>query len=164
MTSDSSISVHVIRFCFDPRITLCLYLVPDLSKQGRCDISGYIWWSMSGGMMIRCAATTALICAALTAPVTGAAQDLAPVRPSGTPIEKVQDPAVAAAEVARFVAVASRCDPEYIDTVRPGDGPGDTALQFHGRPGAPLRVLYAIRDTLQSPDMLQTGQRLTIPS
>lgn len=45
-----------------------------------------------------------------------------------------------------------------------GDGPANTALQFYGKPSAFERILEGNIGTLQSPDKIQVGQRLIIPS
>ncbi|MEH6645883.1 LysM peptidoglycan-binding domain-containing protein [Sulfitobacter sp.] len=49
-------------------------------------------------------------------------------------------------------------------TVKPGDSLAYISLQFYGLPDAYSRIIEANRDTLQSPDMIQLGQRLIIPS
>ncbi|MCX7565608.1 LysM peptidoglycan-binding domain-containing protein [Sulfitobacter sp. F26169L] len=49
-------------------------------------------------------------------------------------------------------------------TVQPGDSIAFISLQFYGMPSAYQRIVTANRDTLQSPDMIQVGQRLIIPS
>jgi nucleoid-associated protein YgaU len=49
-------------------------------------------------------------------------------------------------------------------TVRAGDSLAYISLQFFGVLGAYTRILEANRDTLQSPDKIQVGQRLIIPS
>lgn len=49
-------------------------------------------------------------------------------------------------------------------TVMPGDSLAYISLQFYGVPSAYTRIMDANRDTLQSPDKIQVGQRLIIPS
>jgi nucleoid-associated protein YgaU len=49
-------------------------------------------------------------------------------------------------------------------TVRAGDSLAYISLQFFGVLNAYTRILEANRDTLQSPDKIQVGQRLIIPS
>ena len=48
--------------------------------------------------------------------------------------------------------------------VQPGDSLAYIALQFLGSPTAYKRILEANRSTLQSPEQIQIGQRLIIPS
>lgn len=49
-------------------------------------------------------------------------------------------------------------------TVQKGDSLAYIALQFYGKPSAYTRIIEANRNILQSPDEIQTGQRLVIPS
>ncbi|UWR22187.1 LysM peptidoglycan-binding domain-containing protein [Sulfitobacter sp. S190] len=49
-------------------------------------------------------------------------------------------------------------------TVEAGDSLAYISLQFYGKPSEFQRIFEANRDTLQSPDKLQIGQRLKIPS
>ncbi len=48
--------------------------------------------------------------------------------------------------------------------VGPGDSLAYIALQFYGQPSAFQRIFEANRDMLQSPEHIQIGQRLIIPS
>lgn len=75
----------------------------------------------------------------------------------------------AALDMSRRIFAASNARTELIDgnrtyTVQTGDSLAYIALQFYGRPSAYKRILDANRDTLQSPDQIQQGQRLIIPS
>lgn len=49
-------------------------------------------------------------------------------------------------------------------TVEPGDSLAYISLQFYGRTNAYLRIYEANRSTLSSPDNIQIGQKLVIPS
>lgn len=75
----------------------------------------------------------------------------------------------AAIGMSRKIFAASNARTEAVDgrriyTVRRGDSLAYIALQFYGRPDAFDSILEANRDTLQSPDEIQIGQRLIIPS
>lgn len=74
----------------------------------------------------------------------------------------------AAGNMSRGAFVASQARTEdalgtRIYTVQAGDSLAYIALQFFGSPHAYDRILGGNRDTLQSPDMIQVGQRLIIP-
>ena len=74
----------------------------------------------------------------------------------------------AARNMARMVFAASTARTQTLDgqriyTVRAGDSLAYIALQFYGQPDAYVRILAANRNTLQSPDKIQEGQRLIIP-
>ena len=49
-------------------------------------------------------------------------------------------------------------------TVKPGDSLAYISLQFFGKADAYKRILQANRETLHSPDQIQIGQRIVIPS
>lgn len=75
----------------------------------------------------------------------------------------------AALDMSRRVFAASVARTQFVQgqrvyTVQPGDSLAYIALQFFGMPGEYERILDANPDTLQSPDKIQTGQRLIIPS
>jgi hypothetical protein len=75
----------------------------------------------------------------------------------------------AAIGMSRKIFAASNARTQTVDgnrvyTVRHGDSLAYIALQFYGRPDAFDSILDANRDTLQSPDEIQIGQRLIIPS
>jgi hypothetical protein len=75
----------------------------------------------------------------------------------------------AAHEMSRKVFAASNAgttveDGMRVYTVRAGDSLAYISLQFFGVLNAYTRILEANRDTLQSPDKIQVGQRLIIPS
>jgi nucleoid-associated protein YgaU len=75
----------------------------------------------------------------------------------------------AAIGMSRKIFAASNARTQTVDgnrvyTVRNGDSLAYIALQFYGRPDAFDSILDANRDTLQSPDEIQIGQRLIIPS
>lgn len=75
----------------------------------------------------------------------------------------------AAYEMSRKVFAASNARTTDVGglrvyTVRAGDSLAYISLQFYGVLGAYTRILEANRDTLQSPDKIQVGQRLIIPS
>jgi nucleoid-associated protein YgaU len=75
----------------------------------------------------------------------------------------------AALDMSRKVFAASPARTETVDgtryyTVQRGDSLAYIAMQFYGRPAAFDRILEVNRNTFQSPDKIQTGQRLIIPS
>lgn len=75
----------------------------------------------------------------------------------------------AAREMSRKIFAVSPARSEHLSslrlfTVTQGDSHAYIALQFYGLPDAYSRIIEANRDTLQSPDMIQLGQRLIIPS
>ncbi|MEP1766977.1 MAG: LysM peptidoglycan-binding domain-containing protein [Sulfitobacter sp.] len=77
--------------------------------------------------------------------------------------------AAAAREMSRQIFAASPVHSEEIGgkrtyVVEPGDSLAYIALQFYGKPGAFDRIFEANKETLQSPDKIQVGQRLIIPS
>ena len=83
--------------------------------------------------------------------------------------DKSRENAAAAHEMSRKVFAASNArtsekDGRRIYTVRTGDSLAYISLQFYGMPSAYKRILEANPDTLQSPDRIQVGQRLIIPS
>src|SRR5678815_5104538 len=47
--------------------------------------------------------------------------------------------------------------------VKSGDNLSKISKQFYGDANEYMRIFYANRDTLKDPDMIQIGQRLTIP-
>ena len=47
--------------------------------------------------------------------------------------------------------------------VRSGDNLSKISKQFYGDPNDYMRIYYANRDKLRDPDMIQVGQKLTIP-
>lgn len=47
--------------------------------------------------------------------------------------------------------------------VKPGDNLSKISKQFYGDPNEYMRIFYANRDKLRDPDMIQVGQKLTIP-
>ena len=47
--------------------------------------------------------------------------------------------------------------------VRSGDNLSKISKQFYGDPNEYMRIYYANRDKLRDPDMIQVGQKLTIP-
>jgi len=49
-------------------------------------------------------------------------------------------------------------------TVKPGDSLAYISLQFFGKADAYKRIMQANRETLHSPDQIQIGQRIVIPS
>lgn len=55
-------------------------------------------------------------------------------------------------------------DGQRVYRVQTGDSLAYIALQFYGSPNAYTRILEANRSTLQSPEQIQIGQRLIIPS
>jgi nucleoid-associated protein YgaU len=74
----------------------------------------------------------------------------------------------AALDMSRKVFAASPARTEIVGgtryyTVQKGDSLAYIAMQFYGRPAAFDRILEVNRNTLQSPDKIQTGQRLIIP-
>ena len=77
--------------------------------------------------------------------------------------------AEAAREMSRRIFIASTVRSEDIGgkrtyIVEAGDSLAYISLQFYGKPSAFVRIFEANRDTLQSPDQIQIGQRLIIPS
>lgn len=75
----------------------------------------------------------------------------------------------AALDMSRKVFAASVARTQFVNgrrmyTVQPGDSLAYIALQFFGMPEEYDRILEANRNTLQSPDKIQIGQRLIIPS
>lgn len=75
----------------------------------------------------------------------------------------------AALGMSRKVFQASTARTRYVGgqrvyTVQEGDSLAYIALQFYGMPNEYKRILEANRATLQSPDQIQLGQRLIIPS
>lgn len=79
------------------------------------------------------------------------------------------DGPAAARDMSRRIFAASPARSETVGglrlyTVQPGDSLAYISLQFYGMPDAYTRILEANRDTLQSPDKIQIGQRLIIPS
>lgn len=88
---------------------------------------------------------------------------------AGLMAEQTLEGAAAAREMSRKIFVASPARSENIAgqrvyTVQSGDSLAYIALQFYGLPQAYTRIIEANRDTLQSPDTIQVGQRLIIPS
>lgn len=67
---------------------------------------------------------------------------------------------VFAASVARTQAVNGA----RVYTIQSGDSLAYIALQFYGKPDEYKRILDANRNTLHSPDQIQIGQRIVIPS
>lgn len=65
---------------------------------------------------------------------------------------------------AASVARTRNLDGKRVYDVQPGDSLAYIALQFFGNPMAYKRILDANPDTLQSPERIQIGQRLVIPS
>jgi nucleoid-associated protein YgaU len=47
--------------------------------------------------------------------------------------------------------------------VKPGDNLSKISKQFYGDPNEYMRIFYANRDKLRDPDLIQAGQKLTIP-
>jgi LysM repeat protein len=47
--------------------------------------------------------------------------------------------------------------------VKPGDNLSKISKQFYGDPDEYMRIYYANQDKLKDPDMIQVGQKLTIP-
>lgn len=83
------------------------------------------------------------------------------------------DGTVAGAEAARemsrraFAASSAKTSDvkgERVYTVEPGDSLAYISLQFYGRPSEFTRIFEANRGVLSSPDRIQIGQRLIIPS
>lgn len=77
--------------------------------------------------------------------------------------------AEAAREMSRQIFAASTAKAEEVDgvrtyTVQSGDSLAYIALQFYGKPSAFDRIFNANQAVLQSPDKIQVGQRLIIPS
>ena len=77
--------------------------------------------------------------------------------------------AEAAREMSRKIFAASTVQSREVGgkrtyVVDPGDSLAYIALQFYGKPSAFQRIFDANRDTLQSPEKIQIGQRLIIPS
>jgi len=77
--------------------------------------------------------------------------------------------AEAAREMSRKIFAASTVQSREVGgkrtyVVEPGDSLAYIALQFYGKPSAFQRIFDANRDTLQSPEKIQIGQRLIIPS
>lgn len=77
--------------------------------------------------------------------------------------------AEAAQELSRRAFAASRAQSEVVSgtrvyTVVSGDSLGYIALQFYGSTAEYSRIFEANRDILDSPDLIQIGQRLTIPN
>jgi len=77
--------------------------------------------------------------------------------------------AEAAREMSRQIFAASTVHSEEVGgqrmyVVETGDSLAYIALQFYGMPSAFDRIFEANKDTLQSPDKIQVGQRLIIPS
>lgn len=75
----------------------------------------------------------------------------------------------AALDMSRKVFAASIARTQFVNgeriyTVQPGDSLAYIAMQFFGMPGEYHRILEANPNTLQSPDKIQIGQRLIIPS
>lgn len=76
---------------------------------------------------------------------------------------------LAAEEMGRRAAEASRAKSERVSGLRvylvePGDSLAYISLQFYGKPKDYLRIFEANRNILTSPDEIQIGQRLIIPS
>ena len=65
---------------------------------------------------------------------------------------------------AASVARTRNLNGKRVYDVQPGDSLAYIALQFFGNPMAYKRILDANPDTLQSPERIQIGQRLIIPS
>ena len=65
---------------------------------------------------------------------------------------------------AASVARTHNVNGERVYRVQAGDSLAYIALQFYGNPTAYKRILDANRSTLQSPEQIQIGQRLIIPS
>lgn len=75
----------------------------------------------------------------------------------------------AALDMSRKVFAASIARTQFVNgervyTVQPGDSLAYIAMQFFGMPGEYQRILDANPNTLQSPEKIQIGQRLVIPS
>ena len=75
----------------------------------------------------------------------------------------------AARDMSRTTFMASRIQSSKVDgkrhyTVGAGDSLAYISLQFYGKPDAFQRIVDANRKTLQSPEKIQIGQRLIIPS
>lgn len=66
----------------------------------------------------------------------------------------------------RAIAQAAPADAsgERVYTVEPGDSLAYIALQFYGNTNGYLRIFQANRDKLSSPERIQIGQKLVIPS
>ena len=47
--------------------------------------------------------------------------------------------------------------------VKPGDNLSKISKEFYGDPNEYMRIFYANRDKLRDPDLIQVGQKLTIP-
>lgn len=47
--------------------------------------------------------------------------------------------------------------------VKPGDNLSKISKQFYGDPNEYMRIFYANQDKLRDPDLIQVGQKLTIP-
>ncbi|KIN63188.1 LysM domain protein [Sulfitobacter noctilucicola] len=74
----------------------------------------------------------------------------------------------AAREMSRRAFLASSAKTEMVNgqrhyTVRRGDSLASIALNFFGMPSAYLQIFEANKNTLASPDQLQTGRQLIIP-
>ena len=65
---------------------------------------------------------------------------------------------------ATSVAQTQEVNGTRVYTVRPGDSLGYISLQFFGKVSAYKRIMQANRETLHSPDQIQIGQRIVIPS
>lgn len=77
--------------------------------------------------------------------------------------------AEAAREMSRKIFAASTVQSKDVGgkrvyIVEPGDSLAYISLQFYGKPSEFQRIFEANRETLQSPDKIQVGQRLVIPS
>jgi len=80
-----------------------------------------------------------------------------------------EEGAAAAHGMYRATFMASRIQSKKMDgkryyTVGAGDSLAYISLQFYGKPDAFQRIVDANRTTLQSPEKIQIGQRLIIPS
>ncbi len=65
---------------------------------------------------------------------------------------------------AASVAKSKKVTEGRIYVVEPGDSLAYISLQFYGRPSSYLKIFEANRAILKSPDRIQIGQRLIIPS
>ncbi len=78
---------------------------------------------------------------------------------------QAQEGAVAPQDVQAAASTRTQSvDAKRVYHVQTGDSLAYTALQFCGSPTASKRIFEASRSTLQSPERIQIGQRLTIPS
>lgn len=83
--------------------------------------------------------------------------------------DETSESSKAALDMSRKVFAASVARTQFVNgqriyTVQPGDSLAYIALQFFGMPTEYTRILEENRSTLQSPDKIQIGQRLIIPS